>query len=91
MSPLISCGVIVLGAKHPLQDTVDRLVKLFHDEQIQSLVSDCTDWAAVNVGAYNGIMPGQRHVSVIGDSLVHILCSADALENSAKSANRTVP
>ncbi|KAM3867758.1 piwi-like protein 1 [Diretmus argenteus] len=89
-------GLIHLGVKRSAQDIVDGLVQLFQEcglaEEWQTkLVSVCTDGAAVNVGVYNGVIPKLRQKVVIGDSLVHILCTSHTLENSAKSADRMVP
>ncbi|CAM4554150.1 unnamed protein product [Leuciscus chuanchicus] len=88
-------GLINLGANQTAQDIVDGLVQLFHacslTEWKTKLVSVCTDGAAVNVGMYNGVVPKFRQMVDIGDSLVHILCTAHTLENCAKSADRAVP
>ena len=89
-------GLINLGAQRSAQDIVDGLVQLFHacgltDEWKTKLVSVCTDGAAVNVGKYNGVIPKLRERVVIGDALVHVLCTAHTLENCAKSADRLVP
>lgn len=74
---------------------MDGLVQLFHACRLtdwkMKLVSVCTDGAAVNVGMYNGVIPKLRQMVNIGDSLVHILCTAHTLENCAKSADRAVP
>ncbi|KAL7382895.1 hypothetical protein ABVT39_001057 [Epinephelus coioides] len=88
-------GLINLGANRTAQDIVDRLVQLFHacglGEWKTKFVSVCSDGAAVNVGFYNRVVPKLRQMVDIGDSLVHILCTAHTLENCAKSADRTVP
>ena len=88
-------GLINLGANRTAQDIVDGLVQLFHAcglaEWKTKLVSVCTDGAAANVGIYNGVVPKLRQIVDIGDSLVHILCTAHTLENCAKSADRAVP
>lgn len=89
-------GLINLGAQRTAQDIVDGLVQLFHDcgladEWRTKLVSVCTDGAPVNVGKYSGVIPKLRERVVIGDALVHILCTAHTLENCAKSADRMVP
>ncbi|KAG7455573.1 hypothetical protein JOB18_022097 [Solea senegalensis] len=49
------------------------------------------DGAAVNVGVYNGVVPKLRRLAAVGDTLVHILCTAHTLENCAKAADRNVP
>ncbi len=50
-----------------------------------------TDGAAVNVGMYNGIVANLRQLAAVGDSLVHILCTAHTLEICARSADCKVP
>lgn len=88
-------GLINLGANRTAQDIVDGLEQLFNasglTEWKKKLVSVCSDGAAVNVGAYNGVVSKLRQMVDIGDSLVHILCTAHTLENCAKSADRAVP
>lgn len=88
-------GLIELGADRTAQAITDRLVRLFQDTGLDDwttkLVAVCTDGAAVNVGMYNGVVPKLRRLAAVGDSLVHILCTAHTLENCAKSADRNVP
>lgn len=91
-----SLGFINLGVKRTAQDITDGLEQLFHacglgDEWKTKLVSVCTDGAAVNVRVYNGVVPKLLKLVAIGDSLVHILCTAHTLENCAKSADGMVP
>ncbi|CAM4610200.1 unnamed protein product [Leuciscus chuanchicus] len=87
-------GLIELGADRTAQAITDGLVRLFQDigldDWTTKLVAVCTDGAAVNVGMYNGVVPKLRRLAVVGDSLVHILCTAHTLENCAKSADRNV-
>lgn len=88
-------GLIELGADRTAQAITDGLVRLFQDTGLDDwatkLVAVCTDGAAVNVGIYNGVVPKLRQLAAIGDSLVHVLCTAHTLENCAKSADRNVP
>ena len=88
-------GLIELGADRTAQAITDGLVRLFHDTGLddwtKKLVAVCTDGAAVNVGIYNGVLPKLRRLAAVGDSLVHILCTAHTQENCAKSADRNVP
>ncbi|KAG9280288.1 hypothetical protein AMEX_G21 [Astyanax mexicanus] len=88
-------GLVELGADRTAQAITDGLVKLFQDACLDDwrtkLVAVCTDGAAVNVGVYNGVVPKLKGLVVIGDNLVHILCTAHTLENCAKSADRKVP
>lgn len=88
-------GFIELGADRTAQAITDGLVKLFRDSGLDDwrtkVVAVCTDGAAVNVGVYNGVVPKLRGLVAIGDSLVHVLCTAHTLENCAKSADRNVP
>lgn len=56
----------------------------------QSFVTVCTDRAAVNIGTYNS-GPKLRQLVAVGNSLVHILCTAHTLENCTKSADHNVP
>lgn len=88
-------GLIELGADRTAQAITDGLVKLFRDAGLNDwttkLVAVCSDGAAVNVGVYNGVVPKLKGLVAIGESLVHILCTAHTLENCAKSADRQVP
>lgn len=88
-------GLIELGAHRTAQAITDGLVRLFQDTGLDDwttkLVAVCTDRAAVNVGIYNGVVPKLRQLAAVGDSVVHILCTAHTLENCAKSADRNVP
>lgn len=88
-------GLIELGADRTAQSITNGLVRLFLDtgldDWVTKLVAVCTDGAAVNVGMYNGVVPKLRQRVAVGDSLVHILCTAHTLENCAKSADRSVP
>ncbi|XP_077354948.1 zinc finger protein 862-like [Festucalex cinctus] len=88
-------GLIELGADRTAQAITNGLVKLFQDAGLDDwrgkLVAVCTDGAAVNVGAYNGVVPKLKQLVAVGSSLVHILCTAHTLENCAKSADQSVP
>ncbi|XP_062389624.1 uncharacterized protein LOC134078010 [Sardina pilchardus] len=88
-------GLIELGADRTAQAITNGLARLFQDTGLDDwttkLVAVCTDGAAVNVGIYNGVVPKLRQLVAIGDSLVHILCTAHTLENCAKTADRNVP
>lgn len=65
-------------------------MRLFQDTSLDDwtteLVPVCTD--CVNVGMYNDIVPKLRQLAAVGDSLVHILCTAHTLKNCLKSADR---
>ena len=85
-------GLIELGADRTAQAITDRPFQdTGLDDWTKKLVAVCTDGAAVNVGIYNGVLPQLRQLAAVGDSLVHILCTAHTLENCAKSVNRNVP
>lgn len=73
----------------------DGLVRLLEDTGLDdwttTLVAACTNEAAINVGIFNGVVPKHRQLATVGDSLVHILCTAHTLENCLKSVDRKVP
>ncbi|CAL8373520.1 unnamed protein product [Arctogadus glacialis] len=88
-------GLIELGADRTAQAITDGLVRLFQDTGLDDwttkLVAVCSDGAAVNFGVYNGVVPKLQRLAAVGDSFVHVLCTAHTLENWVKSADRNVP
>lgn len=61
------------------------------DKWTAKLIAVCTDGAAVNVGANNGMVPKCKQLAAVGVSLVHILCPAHTLGSCAESDDCSVP